>query len=119
MKIFLHRSLEESSHCVVTSNALKSWYDSNPAVQRLWAIQLTREGGASVLRVMLMLQPSPDGDDTTPVWMARCAKWTLDLSQRLAGPVQLERIDGPLPDAFEVDGDGILLSALCWRDPTS
>ncbi|MBO9652572.1 MAG: hypothetical protein J7605_29045 [Variovorax sp.] len=82
-------------------------------MRRLWAIQAA---GEPLLRVIVMLEPSLDGDETSPAWMAHGSQWARELRERLAGAVQLERIDGPLPDEFEIDGEGSVLLALCWRD---
>lgn len=101
-----------------TSNALKAWYDAKPAVRRLWAIEPEDAGDAGALRVIVMLEPSLDGDETSPSWMAHGERWALELREQLAGAVDLERIDGPLPEEFELEGEGVVLSALCWRDST-
>ncbi len=104
-----------------TTKALARWYDERAAVLRLWAIQPESTAGdlaASPLRVILLLQPSPDGNDTAPAWVAHGATWSRELEQRLDRAVQLERVDVAGAAGFEVDGDGALLASLCWRDPT-
>lgn len=70
------------------------------------------------LRVILMLEPTNDGDETSPAWMANGRRWRDQLQERLACKVELERIDGPLPAEFEIDGNGLLVVALNWRDST-
>ena len=119
MKITLDPLIDASGPHAFVSTTLKTWYDANPAVRRLWAIQPDERSDASELRVIVMLEPSLDGDETSPIWMAQGAAWATELRGRLAGVVQLERIDGPLPEEFEIDGDGVLLSTLSWRDSTS
>ncbi|MFS2162627.1 hypothetical protein [Variovorax sp. Varisp62] len=116
MRLSLASSLEAPEPRCAASSALARWYAEQPAVRRLWAIQATDE---PVLRVIVMLEPSPDGDEISPAWMAHGSRWARDLRERLAGTVQLERIDGPLPDEFEIDGEGAVLTALCWRDSTA
>ncbi|MDM0066720.1 hypothetical protein [Variovorax sp. J31P207] len=116
MKLSLESSLEAAEQGCATSSALARWYAEQPAVRRLWAIRPTDD---SMLRVIVMLEPSVDGDEISPAWMANGSQWASDLRERLAGVVQLERIDGPLPAEFEIDGDGAVLSALCWRDSTA
>ncbi|MDM0001057.1 hypothetical protein QTI24_20780 [Variovorax sp. J22P240] len=119
MKITLDPFLDASRPHAFVSTTLKTWYDATPAVRRLWAIRPDGRSDANDLRVIVMLEPSLDGDETSPIWMAHGAAWATELRERLAGVVQLERIDGPLPDEFEIDGDGVLLSTLSWRDSTS
>lgn len=116
MRLSLESPLEAPEPGCATSTALARWYAEQPAVRRLWAIRAAEE---PMLRVIVMLEPSPDGDEISPAWMAHGSRWARDLRERLAGAVQLERIDGPLPDEFEIDGDGAVLSALCWRDSTA
>jgi hypothetical protein len=100
------------------SDVLQRWYDGTPAVQRLWALRPQEPDGAPALRVLVTLAPAADSEETTPVWMARRAQWTQDLSRRLAGPVQIERLERPPADAFDLERDG-LVCALCWRDASS
>lgn len=45
------------------SAALAAWY--HPAVRHLWAIK-----NAQGLRVIVRLEPTLDGDDTLPGWIA-------------------------------------------------
>ncbi len=116
MRLSLAASLEAPEPGCVTSSALSRWYAEQPAVRRLWAIQAPDE---PKLRVIVMLEPSLDGDEISPAWIAHGSRWTRELRERLAGPVQLERIDGPLSEEFEIDGEGAVLTALCWRDSTA
>ncbi|CAN7696017.1 hypothetical protein ABL850_28155 [Variovorax paradoxus] len=116
MRLSLASSLEATPPGCATSSALARWYAEQPAVRRLWAIRAEDE---PMLRVIVLLEPSPDGDEISPAWMAHGSRWARDLRERLADAVQLERIDGPLPEEFEIDGEGAVLSALCWRDSTA
>ena len=116
MKISLNLSLEAPQHGCASSGALARWYEEQAGVRRLWAIRPTDD---TALRVIVMLEPSLDGDEISPAWMAHGSRWARELREQLNAAVQLERIDGPLPDEFEIDGDGVVLSALCWRDSTS
>ena len=118
MKLTLDPSLDARRQNVLASTVLSNWYDENPGIQRLWAIQ-PEGAGASPMRVIVMLTASSDGDDMNLAWMAHGPGWELELRQQLAGPVQLEWIDGPLPDEFEIDGEGVVLALLSWRDATS
>lgn len=119
MKITLDPSLDASYPHSLATTTLKTWYDGNPSIKRLWAVRADGIDDASELRVIVMLEPSPDGDETSPTWMAHAGTWARELRELLARAVQLERIDGPLPDEFEIDGEGVVMSALHWRDSTS
>jgi len=119
MKISLSIFPEPAHDEAARVQALCSWYAARPAVRRLWVIRPEAPAGGSALRVILMLEPSPDGDDPSPRWMADGARWATELSEQLAIQVLLERIDGPVPEEFEIDGEGVLLAALGWRDSTA
>lgn len=119
MKISLSILPEAEHREPANAKALRSWYAARPAVRRLWAIRPEDTVGTAAVRVIVMLEPSPDGDDSSARWMAHGSRWALELSEQLDSPVQLERIDGPLPEEFEIDGEGVVLSALGWRDCTT
>jgi len=119
MKISLAPSLDARQQGALASSVLSAWYDATPAILRLWAIQPAGEDDGAGLRVVVMLAPSIDGDETDLLWMAQGPGWAQELRRQLAGAVQLECIDGPLPEEFEIDGDGVVLSTLHWRDVTS
>ena len=94
------------------SAALADWYDSHAAVRHLWAIK-----SAQGLRVIVRLEPTLDGDDTLPGWIANSRAWAHELQVRTNESVQLEAIDALLTDGIEVT-EGVIVAALGWRDPT-
>ena len=101
---------------------LSTWYAKTPGVRCLWAIDSTRPAGSSAperLRIVVMLDPPGDGGETSIVWMARGRTWQQELRAELACAVDLEWLDEGDSDALEIDGDGTVVVALCWRDPTS
>jgi hypothetical protein len=91
-------------------SSLAEWYAAHPAVRRLWAI---RE--AHGLRVILTLEPTHDGDEIYPAWLANGQAWAHDLELRVDGPVELQVMHAPFP--LELGVDGVLVAELCWRDP--
>lgn len=101
---------------------LSTWYERTPGVRCLWAIDSTPSAGPAALerlRVVLMLEPAGDGGETSIVWMARGRTWQQELRAALACAVDLEWLDEGDSDELEIDGDGTVVVALCWRDPTS
>lgn len=93
--------------------ALAGWYAAHSAVRRLWAIQ---EAGR--LRVIVTLEPTHDGDDFYPAWLANGDEWAHELQSRMAGPVALEVMDDPFVAQSAAGADGVLVAELFWRDPT-
>ena len=93
--------------------ALAMWYAAHRAVRRVWAFS---EG--QTLRVVVMLEPTRDGDDISPIWLANSSIWAHDLQTRLNTPVQLEATDEPLIADSSIDGvDSLVVADLSWRDP--
>lgn len=68
------------------------------------------------MRVIVMLEPTHDGDDIYPVWLANGQHWVRELESRMAGPVQLEVVDEPFAAEFAAGIDGVLVAELSWRD---
>jgi hypothetical protein len=83
---------------------LAKWYAAHSAVRRLWAIS-----EAQGLRVIVMLEPTNDGDDLYPAWLANGQRWAHELQSRLGEPVRLELMDQPYPGEDAV-------TELSWRD---
>lgn len=98
----------------LAARTLSDWYDRQPAVLRLWAYRPASAGDA--LRVVLALQPSADGGETGPTWMARRSAWVQELQGRLPWLVQLECLDALSLD--EPANGGSLVTDVAWRDST-
>ena len=93
---------------------LVNWYASHSIIRRLWAI----ESGEAV-RVLVTLEPTLDGDDTQPAWLANSWSWAQDLRFRLQRMVHLELISEPsLRVEASCDRDDALIAEISWRDPT-
>ncbi len=122
MKLSLTRQPETAASMSHSAVELCKWYAKKPRILRLWAIREDipyRAMRQDKLLVILMLEPSGDGDDVSPPWLAHGRTWHQELRLHLACEVDLQRVDGPLPDEFDIDADGQLIAMLCWRDPTS
>jgi hypothetical protein len=114
MKLSLDSSVNMPRHITAESEALAEWYDAHPAIRRLWAIR-----DSQALSVILTLEPTVDNDDTYPAWFACNHGWARELRSITGGAVNLELLDEPSIDEFEVDLEGEIVAALSWRDPTS
>ena len=93
--------------------ALASWYDSQPAIRRLWCIREEER-----LRVVIAIEPTLDGDDVYPTWFANVEVWTSELRQAMRSLVQLELIEESRCAGIEIDDDGFVIADLFWRDAT-
>jgi hypothetical protein len=93
---------------------LEEWYAAHSAVRRLWAISES-EG----VRVIVSLEPTRDGDDIYPAWLANGRQWTQELQLRLGGSVRLEVTEQPYLAESPSGVDGVLVAELFWRDSST
>jgi hypothetical protein len=114
MKLSLDPMATFPRHVTAESEALAAWYDAHPTIRRLWAI---RDGQS--FNVILTLEPTMDNSDVTPSWFACNQGWAREIRAITGSPVELELLDEPLVDEFEVDLEGEIVAAISWRDPTS
>ena len=71
------------------------------------------------MRVIVTLEPTHDGDDIYPAWLANGHEWAHDLQTRMDGPVELEVSDTAFLAEFVAGADGVLVAELSWRDPST
>lgn len=96
-----------------TADVLATWYASHSLVRRLWAIE-----DIEVIRILLALEPTVDGGDTQPAWLANSSSWAQELQLRTHKIVRLELFEEPSHIESIVDRGGVLITELAWRDPT-
>ena len=63
-----------------------------------------------------MLEPTHDGNDIYPVWLANGHEWAHELHVRMNEPVQLEVTDEPFLAELADGVDGVLVAEVFWRD---
>jgi hypothetical protein len=90
---------------------LTQWYAAHSAFRRLWAIKESQR-----MRVIVMLEPTHDGDDIYPAWLANGHEWARELQLRIPQPVQLEVVDEPFAAELAAGIEGVLIAELFWRD---
>jgi hypothetical protein len=93
---------------------LAAWYAAHPVVRRMWAIKESQG-----MRVIVMLEPTHDGDDISPAWLANGHDWAHELQSRVDAPVELEVMDEPFLAELAPGVDGVLVAELFWRDPST
>lgn len=96
------------------SVVLTKWYATHSVVRRLWAIRDSQR-----MRVIVTLEPTHDGDDIYPAWLANGHKWAHELQLLMDGPMQLEVIDEPSLGELASRVDGVLVAELVWRDSST
>jgi hypothetical protein len=111
MNLILNPSPDDGRQATGAFVVLAQWYAARSAIRRLWAISEPQR-----MRVVVALEPTRDGDDIYPAWLANGHEWAHELELRLVGPVQLEVIDEPFLAGFAAGVDGVLVAELSWRD---
>jgi hypothetical protein len=113
MKLSLDPCVIRPRDVTAESLALAWWYDSKPAVRRLWGIQEPEK-----LRVIVAVEPTHDNGDIYPAWLAYADAWAAELHSYTGRPVQLELIREAPCDGIEVTVDSVVVADLYWRDAT-
>jgi hypothetical protein len=90
---------------------LTDWYALHSTIRRLWAVETS-----SSIKVLLTLEPTLDGSDTSPAWFANAERWANELRERLDRPIALQLIEAFSLDEIEIRGESCIAD-LCWRDP--
>lgn len=93
------------------ARALAAWYSSRSQVRRLWAI----DESDSILIVM-KIEPTLDGYDALPTWLAKGTQWMEELATVLQRPVHVEMLGAPSQaDALAAMNER-LLAEFSWRE---
>jgi hypothetical protein len=92
--------------------ALAKWYADHSAIRRLWAFEDRLE-----LKVLVTLEPTSDGDDALPVWLANNRHWQRDLQLRLRREVRLRLLFADTFGESSVELDAVTIAEINWRDP--
>jgi hypothetical protein len=111
MKLATHKVMEATSDFSALSSALIHWYAQRASVRRLWAVH--RE---SQLEVHVALEPTSDGDDMLPIWLANKRDWKEELDLLAQRDVNLQLVDLDDLGELNVDPDTITITEVSWRD---
>ncbi|NLG75933.1 MAG: hypothetical protein GX535_06825 [Xanthomonadaceae bacterium] len=95
------------------STRLSQWYRAQSSVRRLRAI-----ADRDALIVLVTIEPTVDGDDMLPVWLARQHDWRNELSSLASRDVRLELAVSGVFQQSGVDAGAVVITDLSWRDPS-
>jgi hypothetical protein len=91
--------------------SLERWYAAQSSIRRVWALD-----DPDALLIFVAIEPTADGDDALPVWLAKKDEWIRDLQSLFAREVRLQLV---APGAIEESPVGIgttVIAELSWRD---
>lgn len=94
--------------------ALGKWYDATPDIRRLRATQQ-----ASVIHVLIALEPTADDDDTLPIWLAKSSRWMNDLQSLTNRDMHLEMSVSAAFDESPLGPETPMITELSWRDSSA
>lgn len=89
---------------------LERWYTDHSSIRRLLAI-----ADPTALKVLVKLEPTPDGDETLPIWLANRCAWVDELRLRVRWEVQLQLIGSGIVEDH-IDADALTIAEVSWRD---
>ncbi len=112
MKYDLNPSLKAARNVSARIPELADWYASHAAVRHVWAIAEREE-----IRIVVTLEPTLDGDDTQPIWLANSQSWVQELRWRMNRDIRLELIHEPWITELQIDTDSVVFAEYSWRDP--
>ena len=89
---------------------LSRWYAGQSSIRRLWAVD-DREARISVF---VTLEPTFDGDDALPIWLAQSDAWRHELRVLTDRDVRLELLAAGTSEPAHAE---TTIAELHWRDP--
>jgi hypothetical protein len=110
MNAVVNRSLATEQEVTEVPAALARWYAANSSIRRLWAIE-----DPIVLIVFVALEPTSDGDDALPVWLANNRAWANDLRLLTNRDVQLKPRVSEFEESY-AKTKAVMIAELSWRD---
>lgn len=111
MSLAAHQFVDEDNEVPAISTRLAAWYDAHASIRRLWAI----ENGRS-LTVCISLEPTSDGDDCLPIWLAMSHEWRSDLQSIIPREIQLRFVASDILPPSYVTGDAVIIAEVDWRE---
>ena len=96
---------------------LQRWYAAHSVVRSLWAFVESKASDERSIEIAIEITPTPDGDDVSPTWIGRAARWERDLQEATGRAVRLQRVDSALSED-SLRRSGILIATQRWRDPS-
>jgi len=103
------------------ASILSEWYALNPSIRRLWAYEAGEADpdDRRDIHVVAALAPVCDSDDTSPIWLAKCADWQRQLQKLIGRSVHLDWFDADTemaPCAEDAAHARVCLASIAWRD---
>ena len=90
---------------------LAQWYAAHASIRRLWAFE-----DQVALTVVLALEPTSDGDDALPVWLANNRSWARDLSSLTKREVHIRLVSSGALEVVDIEPNATMIEEISWRE---
>jgi len=107
----INRSAPDEQDVTDVARSLARWYAAQSSIRRLWASE-----SRDALVVFVALEPTSDGDDALPVWLARNRDWASDLRLVTRREVQLKLVASDVFEEPHVVTGAALIADVSWRE---
>jgi hypothetical protein len=111
MSLAADQLINEDREVGSVSTTLAAWYDAHASVRCLWAIETGR-----FLTVCISLEPTSDGDECLPIWLAKTDEWSSDLQSIIPREIQLRFVTSDVLPPSYVTGDAVIVAEIGWRN---
>ncbi len=111
MSLAAHEFVNQDDEVESISTRLAAWYDTHASVRRLWAIE-----NGHFLTVCVSLEPTSDGDDSVPIWLAMNHEWHSDLQTIIPREIQLRFVTSDVLPSSYVTDDAVIVAEIDWRE---
>jgi hypothetical protein len=111
MSVAIDQVIPDDPDTSAIPEALAKWYGTHPSIRRLWAIE---EGGE--ITVCVSLEPTSDGGDTLPLWLAMSQEWRSDLQSLCRRDIDLKFVEPDLLPSSHLTGEAAIVAEIDWRE---
>jgi hypothetical protein len=111
MSVAIDQSITGEPDTTEISTELARWYGAHASIRRLWVVE-----DAHDLTVCISLEPTSDGGDTLPLWLAMSQEWRRDLQSICRREIQLQFVEPDVLPSSHLTGESVIVAEVDWRE---
>lgn len=93
------------------SKKLARWYGAHASIRRLWAIE-----SPLGLTVCISPEPTSDGGDALPLWLAMSQQWRSDLQSICGRDIELQLVEPDMLPPPSLTDCAVIVADIDWRE---